>query len=139
MSIYNRLSVDFKCNTCNIVSDFEEELDISGMRQEKCKDFDIKFIKNIENYEVEYSFSINCNKCKTNEIILNEFRKDDSSQENIYKNYQCHKCKKEISIQIILMSDDNEDKPKEISKSKKDDNLNENDNIIFNKNIQFNN
>ena len=56
---YNKLLVSFKCNNCNAGCYFEEKLDIYGIRQEECKDFDIKFIKNVESNEIEYSFSLN--------------------------------------------------------------------------------
>ena len=146
MPIYNKLLVAFKCNNCNIRSDFEEELDICGIRQENCKDFDIKFIKNIKNNEIEYSLLLKCKNCKKFKNIQLTSIKNDSNQGNIDQEHQCDKCKKKISIQAKLISN-NKNEEEKFNRSNRI-NLNEmnynmgefnNNNIRFNYNNNINN
>ena len=141
MFTYNKLLVSFKCNNCDAGCYFEEKLDIYGIRQEECKDFDIKFIKNVESNEIEYSFSLRCNNCKTYRIITLVYIKNDFKKENLDEEHQCDKCKKKILIKVKLLSDNkkekeksNKDIPKDINRKKMNFNMDENNNIRLNNN-----
>ena len=135
MSVFNKIKIIIKCNHCNVIKEIEDELKISGMRQEKCNDYDIKIIKNIEdNNEVIYSFSFNGG-CKKHEMIQFKFRKDDNNQDSgKYLTFDCKKCKKQVSLQLILLKDETEEKEKEKEMNKKDQNKN-----IFVNNVNPNN
>ena len=111
MSIYKSINIVFNCKKCKKQNNFIDGLKISGMRPENCKDFEIKFIKNCEDNEVEYTISFTCKKCKHEGMTKFAFKKNETNNtEPIYKEFTC--CEANVIIQALLLFD-NEDNEEE--------------------------
>ena len=149
MSIFKSINIEYNCEKCHFHKEFDDDLKISGIRQEKCENFDIKFIKSVDddnNKKVEYNCSFKCKKCKQIGNILfdlHKFKKD--SYDPINKIYQC--CGAKLIINGLLLYDDTDDNHEdnnlmnekiEMNKKKNNDIINNNENKQVNQ-IHINN
>ena len=142
---YKSLTIEFSCNKCKCHNDFIDGLNNCGMRPERCNDFELKFIKNIDNNNVEYTVSFKCKKCKKFGTVSFNIDKNKISNKDIpiKKSYKC--CEAEILINAILLYDDeeeNNDEKKDKIKKAKEKNKNikkqkEKEYIQVNNNIKF--
>ena len=84
------------------------------MRPNRCNDFDIKFMENVDNDKAGYIVSFKCKKCKKFGTISFDFDKksgfnnDNEKGKTIVKTYKC--CEAEVLINGILLYDDEEEK-----------------------------
>lgn len=110
MSIYKSINIEYNCEKCNAHNEFNDDLKISGMRQEKCKNFDFKFIKTVDddNKTVEYNCSFKCKNCKKNGNLLFDLDKNKKEgYEPITKIYEC--CDAKLIINgLLLLNDEDE-------------------------------
>jgi len=138
MKEYNSVLVQYNCHECSKFYDFTDGLDMSGMRSQKCKDFDSSFIKNIEEREIKYNINFKCNKCKNSGKLqfifqkssMNDMNNDDS------KTYTCQ-CGAKATVGIILLIDQKEGQQSNDNDIKTEieiNNINPNNNN-FNKNM----
>ena len=113
-SIFESICIEYSCNKCKSYNQFIDKLSHCGMRPNRCNDFDIKFIENIDNDKIDYIVSFKCKKCKKFGTISFDFDKrsgfnnDNEKEKTIVKTYKC--CEAEVLINGILLYDDEEEK-----------------------------
>ena len=129
--------IEFNCQKCNGHFEFEDKLENSGIRPERCNNFDLKFIKGIEENEVAYTISFKCKKCKKEDMIASNFEKDKKHDDPITKKYNC--CGAQVIINIYLLFESNEENDREKEKNKKDTTIIQTNIIFDNRNNNFNN
>jgi hypothetical protein len=106
MNEYNSVLVEYNCHECNKYDDFTDGLNMNGMRSHKCKDFELKFIKNIEDREIKYNINCRCNKCKREGKLLFIFQKSNINDLDVNNNktYTCQ-CGAKVTVGTLLLID----------------------------------
>ena len=147
-SILKYICIEYNCNKCKYHNQFIDRISEPGLRPERCSDFEIKFIKNIDDYKVEYTISFKCKKCKKFGTISfdfntkSDFNNDNEKDKTIFKTYKC--CVAEVLINGILLCDKEEENidkknyENKKSKAKNENNQKLNDNKKANNNIRNN-
>jgi len=140
MKEFNSVLVEYNCHECNKYDDFTDGLDMNGMRSHKCKDFESKFIKNIEDREIRYNINFRCNKCKGEGKLQFIFKKSNMNDmdNNNYKTYTCQ-CGAKVTVGTILLLDQKEGKSNNVYDIQKKRDINDINSNNYNQNINFNN
>ena len=145
MSIYSSIIIQFICKKCKYRFEFEDRLKNCGIRPERCKHFNLKFIKSIDKNKVEYSIYFKCKNCTKHKVITFKFENDKKNDEPISKSYICCGAEVIINGKLFYNSEGRMDVKKEKNKNAKNNfylsnkNNNFSNNYIINENENFSN
>ena len=103
---YKYLTTHYLCDKCKKKYEFSDSNNKSGIRVYHCKHFELKFIKNIDNAQLNYFLKLKCLKCSKKHQIQN-LKLDNYNQNNQiqYNKYNC--CGNKINIGAFFSNDEN--------------------------------
>ena len=106
MPPYKYLTTHYLCDKCKKKYEFSDPKSKRGIRMYRCKHFELKFIKNIDNAQLNYFLKIKCLICYKKQDIknikINNYNQNNQIQ---YNKYNC--CGNKINIGSFFSNDEN--------------------------------
>jgi hypothetical protein len=127
------------CKNCNKKYEFSDNSTKAGIREYKCKHFELKLIRNTNDDNLKYYLSLKCTKCskkqKNNLKIITEY--EQIKQKSNYNYFNC--CENYINVVALLEKHKNSVSQDDNCNKLKNNNLNKNNNNSSNENNFKNN
>ena len=133
MSNFGYITTSLDCQKCKAHNEFKDDLKKNGMRPNKCNDYKIIYIRNVEDDEIHYNVTFKCLKCKKFgklEFIFTSSQNNNTEKKTYKSDCQCGA---DVQIELVLL-------PGEKDENKNEQNINNiNNNNNLNNNNNFNN